>query len=115
MQNPLLRIAFSIKSRWIMNRNPPYDYAKLLNEYHDLVGSVRMIRRAVDTAFREGILPHEPIGLTPVEECEAIARAIYGATAKRQQVAVARISTLRCKSAVVTYPGRVPSGGVGER
>jgi len=42
-----------------------------------------MIRRALDKAFRAGLLPYERTGITPLEECEAIARAIYAAAAKQ--------------------------------
>jgi hypothetical protein len=56
-----------------MNEDVSDDYAELLKKYRDLVEGVRMIRRALDKAFRAGILPHERIGITPLEECEAIA------------------------------------------
>jgi hypothetical protein len=58
--------------------------AALLEKYDDLVDGIRLIRRAVDRASRVGILPHGRIGVTPREECEAIARAIYAAAEKRQ-------------------------------
>jgi hypothetical protein len=65
-----------------MSQNPTDEYAKLLQKYHDLAAGVRVIRRAAERAFRNGALPPiERIGVTPVEECEAIARAIYAAAA----------------------------------
>jgi hypothetical protein len=68
-----------------MSENLGDEYAELLKKYHDLAAGVRMIRRAVDKAFRAGIVPYERIGITPLEECEAIARAIYGATVKQME------------------------------
>ncbi len=68
-----------------MSQNPTDEYAKLLQKYHDLAAGVRVIRRAAERAFRTGALPPvERIGVTPVEECEAIARAIYAAAGRRQ-------------------------------
>ena len=68
-----------------MSQNPTDEYAKLLQKYHDLAAGVRVIRRAAERAFRNGALPPvERIGVTPVEECEAIARAIYAAAAAKQ-------------------------------
>ena len=65
-----------------MSQNPTDEYAKLLQKYHDLAAGVRVIWRAAERAFRNGALPPiERIGVTPVEECEAIARAIYAAAA----------------------------------
>jgi hypothetical protein len=60
------------------------EYADLLRKYHELADGIRMVRRAVDRAFRTGVLPEiGHSGLTPVEECEAVARAIYDAAARR--------------------------------
>ena len=68
-----------------MSQNPTDEYAKLLQKYHDLAAGVRVIRRAAERAFRNGALPPvEQIGVTPVEECEAIARAIYAAASAKQ-------------------------------
>jgi hypothetical protein len=54
------------------------EYTKLLSDYRELVEGVRMIRRATDRAYRGGVLPAvDASGKTPLEECEAIARAIY--------------------------------------
>ena len=65
-----------------MSQNPTDEYGKLLQKYQDLAAGVRVIRRAAERAFRTGALPPvERIGVTPVEECEAIARAIYAAAA----------------------------------
>jgi hypothetical protein len=66
-----------------MSDSPGSDYAELLKKYHDLAASVRMIRRAVEKASRAGVLPPiDRIGISPLEECEGIARAIYAAAAK---------------------------------
>ena len=51
-------------------------YALLQQNYQDLAAGVRMIRDAVETAF--GALP-SGTGMTMIEGCEAIARAIYAA------------------------------------
>jgi hypothetical protein len=70
----------------LMSHTPGAEYAELLREYRELVDGVRMIRRAVDRAFRTGVLPSvEQSGLTPVQECEAVARAIYGAAVKHYE------------------------------
>lgn len=62
-------------------------YDELLQRYQDLVSGLRMVRRAVDKACRVGVLgPIEQLGVTPLEECEAIARAIYASTAKQNEV-----------------------------
>jgi hypothetical protein len=54
------------------------DYVRLLKDYRDLAEGVRMIRRAADKACRAGLLPTmDHSGKTPLEECEAVARAIY--------------------------------------
>jgi hypothetical protein len=56
---------------------------ELLSKYNDLVYGIAMIRRAVDKASRAGVLPYEPIGITPLEECERLARAIYTVAEKQ--------------------------------
>ena len=62
------------------------DFEKLQNDFRALCESVRMIRRAVDRASRSGALPPiELDGMTPVQQCEAIARVIYNARAKHQK------------------------------
>jgi hypothetical protein len=62
--------------------------AELL-KYQDLVSGVHMIRRAVEKASRAGILPSiERIGITPVEECEFISRALYSAVARQKALDV---------------------------
>lgn len=54
------------------------DHAKLLKDYRELAEGVRMVRRAAERACRAGLLPTiEPSGVTPLQDCEAIARAIY--------------------------------------
>ena len=68
-----------------MSENLAADYAQLVQKYCELVDGVRMIRRAVEKAFHAGVLSStEPIGITPPQECEAIARAIYGAAVKHK-------------------------------
>jgi uncharacterized hydantoinase/oxoprolinase family protein len=62
------------------------EYAELLKSYRDLADGVRMIRRAVERAFHAGVLPPvEREAMTPLQECEAIARAIYAAAVKQKQ------------------------------
>ena len=54
------------------------EYEKLSSDYRDLIEGIRMIRRATDRAHRGGVLPAvDGEGRTPLQECEAIARAIY--------------------------------------
>jgi hypothetical protein len=61
------------------------EYEKLQKDYLELAQGVRMIRRATDRAHRGGVLPAiEANGKTPVQECEAIARAIYRAVRTSQ-------------------------------
>ena len=56
------------------------DYEKLQKDYRELTEGVRMIRRATDRAHRGGVLPAiEASAKTPLQQCEAIARAIYRA------------------------------------
>jgi len=53
-------------------------YAKLLKDYRDLTEGVRMVRRAAEKACRAGVLPAmDHASRTPLQECEAVARAIY--------------------------------------
>jgi hypothetical protein len=57
------------------------EYEKLQKDFRELTEGVRMIRRATDRACRGGVLPAiEEGALTPLQECAAIARAIYRAT-----------------------------------
>ena len=68
-----------------MNDNLAADYVKLVKEYCELADRVRMIRRAVQKASQAGVLSSvEPIGITPLLECEAIARAIHEAARNRK-------------------------------
>jgi len=68
-----------------MSEDLAADHAELLKKYRDLVDGVGMIRRAVERAFRAGVLPSmELAGMTPLQECEAIARAIYAAAVKQR-------------------------------
>ena len=61
------------------------EYEKLQKDYRELTEGVRMIRRATDRAHRGGVLPAiEESGKTPLQECEAIARAIYRAVRTHQ-------------------------------
>jgi hypothetical protein len=47
-------------------------------QYRELAQGVRMIREAVKQIFGSDALPaSEYAGATPLEECEAIARALY--------------------------------------
>ena len=93
-----------------MSQNPTDEYAKLLQKYHDLAAGVRVIRRAAERAFRNGALPPiERIGVTPVEECEAIARAIYAtaaAAAKQHQ---------NTRSRLRLVPSEQETGMIGHR
>jgi hypothetical protein len=58
------------------------DYAKLLQDYRELTEGVRMVRRAAERACRAGVLPSIDDGAaTPLQECEAVARAIYQSVA----------------------------------
>ena len=92
-----------------MSQNPTDEYAKLLQKYQDLAAGVRVIRRAAERAFRNGALPPvERIGVTPVEECEAIARAIYAAAGAAKQHENTR-SRLRL------VPSEQESGMIGHR
>ena len=78
------------KVRATMSEDPAAEYVELSKKYRDLADGVRMIRRAVGKAFHAGLLPSiEPIGITPLQECEAIARAIYEAAVKRNDHASA--------------------------
>ena len=62
------------------------NYEELEKKYRELADALQMVRRAVDRAVRVGLLPsleHRPRRQsTPLEECEAIARAIYAAAGK---------------------------------
>jgi hypothetical protein len=54
------------------------EYSELLRNYRELTDGVRLIRRAVQRAYRAGVLPAlDEVGRSPQEECEAIARTIY--------------------------------------
>jgi hypothetical protein len=71
-----------------MSKNPGVDSADLLRNYQELAAGLCMIRRAIEKAFRAGMLPPiERIGITPLDGCEEIARAIYAAAAKQQEQA----------------------------
>lgn len=62
------------------------EYAALLKSYRDLADGVRMIRRAVERAFHAGVLPPvEREAMTPLQECEAIARAVCAAAGMQKQ------------------------------
>jgi hypothetical protein len=63
-----------------MSETPDDRYEQLLRNYRDLTKAIRMIRVAIEETFGEGLLPSAAVALpTPVDECEAIARAIYAA------------------------------------
>ena len=90
-----------------MSQNPTDEYAKLLQKCQDLAAGVRVIRRAAERAFRNGALPPvERIGVTPVEECEAIARAIYAAAAKQHE---------NTRSRLRLVPSEQETGMIGHR
>jgi len=55
-------------------------YEDAMRHYRELAQGVRMIREAVEQTFGAGLLPAgKHAAVTPFEECEAIARAIYAA------------------------------------
>jgi hypothetical protein len=61
-----------------MSQSFAVEYAKLLRDYRELAEGIRMIRRATDRAYRGGVLPAvDETDKSPLQECEAIARAIY--------------------------------------
>jgi hypothetical protein len=62
------------------------EYEQLRKDFRDLTEGIRMIRRATDRACRGGVLPAVEDGaLTPLQECAAIARAIYRAARTSEQ------------------------------
>ena len=67
------------------------NYAELERKYRELSDALHMIRRAVDRAVRAGILPtvdqRPRRRVTPLQECEAIARAIYAAAGNQKGAA----------------------------
>ena len=67
------------------------NYAELERKYRELNDALHMIRRAVDRAVRAGILPtvdhRSRRRVTPLQECEAIARAIYAAAGNQKGTA----------------------------
>ena len=66
------------------------EYAQLVRRYSELAEGVRMIRRAVQRASHAGVLASvEPVGATPLQECEAIARSIYRVSARHRVQEVA--------------------------
>ena len=71
-----------------MSKDIATNYAELEKKYRELADALHMIRRAVDRAVRAGILPpvdHRPRRrVTPLQECEAIARTIYAAAGKHK-------------------------------
>jgi hypothetical protein len=62
------------------------DDADLMQRYCDLADAVRMIRRAAERAVRAGVLPpfEHQSSFTPLQECEAIARALYAAAGRQK-------------------------------
>jgi len=71
-----------------MSENPASEYAELLKSYHELVEAVHMVRRAAERAARVRVLPvieaNQPVA-TPLQECEAVARALYAAAGRQRQ------------------------------
>jgi hypothetical protein len=71
-----------------MSENPAAEYADLLRRYHELVEAVHMVRRAAERAARVNALPAieaDQAGSTPLQECEAVARALYAAAGRQRQ------------------------------
>ena len=61
-----------------MNVTVEERYEDLMRQYRELMQGIRMIRVAVEETFGGGALPPgEYAGATPLQESEAIARAIY--------------------------------------
>jgi hypothetical protein len=71
-----------------MSDNLASDYAELVKSYHELVEAVHMVRRAAERAARVRVLPAieagQP-GTTPLQECEAVARALYAAAGRQRE------------------------------
>ena len=68
-------------------------YDQLLKNYRDLTMAERNIREAVELSFGASLLPSgEHTGATPVDECEAIARAIYAAGQRLRTTKAARLT-----------------------
>jgi hypothetical protein len=66
------------------NGNETVEHDDLPTSYDELADGVRMIRRAVDRAVRAGVLPPiEGSSDQPLQQCEAMARAIYAAAISR--------------------------------
>jgi len=69
--------------------NSAVEYGDLLKRYHELAEAVHMVRRAAERAARAEVLPALArdfrAGMSAIEECEAIARALYGAGARELQ------------------------------
>jgi hypothetical protein len=56
-----------------------------MRQYRELTQGLRMIREAVEQTFGAGALPGgEYAGATPLDECEAIAKAIYRAAGTKR-------------------------------
>ena len=76
-----------------MGEDTAANYAELERKFRELNDALHMIQRAVDRAVRAGILPtvdHRPrLRTTPLQECEAIARAIHAAARNRKNASVA--------------------------
>jgi hypothetical protein len=53
-----------------------------LRNYREICQGIRMIRLAVEETFGDNRLPASEHIETPIQECEAIARAIYAAGGK---------------------------------
>src|SRR5258708_8331686 len=87
----------SMRSIHPMSENLAADHAKLVQDYCELADRVRMIRRAVQKAFQAGVLSKiEPVGITPLQECEAIPPPIYQPAVNRKSDArPPHISALR--------------------
>jgi Xaa-Pro aminopeptidase len=67
-----------------MSENAAAD-TELSQHYRELVEAVHMVRRAAERAIRAGVLPAIELhrtGITPLQECEAVARVLYTAAGR---------------------------------
>jgi len=92
-----------------MNENLAAEYARLVKRYSELADGIRMIRRAVERASHAGVLSSpEPVGITPLQECEAIARTIYRASVKHKiQGGTRDLAELTARRGVQDRGGRI--------
>jgi hypothetical protein len=95
--------ASTLQARWWKRWNAPAfdvqvedmsetlasDNGDLMQRYCDLADAVRMIRRAAERAVRAGVLPpfEHQTSFTLLQECEAVARALYAAAGRQKPYA----------------------------